>query len=76
MTQRPTVLETIIGLFEALELRETCEDCEGRGLQYFEHQGGVTPEPCECAEAANEALVRYRYRYASANNIKSHLDSK
>lgn len=76
MTQKTTVIETIIGLYQALETRERCKICRGTGVIFYDHQGEAEPEPCDCSEAAHEALLRYKARYESMVNIESCLTPK
>lgn len=74
MTRKPTVSEAIIGLFEALELRENCGNCRGQGWNQVDIDGDA--DLCECSVLANEALKHYRGRYQIMVNIENWITPK
>lgn len=55
-------------LYIALQERNDCNDCGGRGWHYVSDQDGFEKEPCQCATNADEVLARRRKAFEAASN--------
>lgn len=60
-------LGMILDLYAALQYRETCPNCGGRGFEYMDDGTGedVAAESCGCSNVAFEILDRYAAHFES-----------
>lgn len=56
-----TLIGMTLDLYAALQYRETCPNCGGKGSEYVDDGSGqdVTCESCNCSDVAFETLAHY-----------------
>lgn len=70
MNQETSTSETIVALYLALQLRDSCESCNGSGVNWVAVGDGteVDAEPCQCSEIAWHVLKHYEDKF-TVNSI-------
>jgi hypothetical protein len=70
MSHETSTSETIVALYLALQLRDSCESCNGSGVNWvgtgetgYAGLQEVNAEPCECAETAWYVLEKYKQKF-------------
>lgn len=73
---KKNLIEMIVGLYFALEFRNDCPNCGGKGGQYVSFGDDVEYEGCECVKDADTVLQMYQKdfkviinEYLKMNNI-------
>ena len=60
MTEQSKLIETCVALYFALEYRQHCPNCGGKGCEYVALDDDVTLELCDCSDIAHEILEKFR----------------
>jgi hypothetical protein len=71
MSQQTSTSETIVALYLALKLRDSCESCNGSGMNWVGIGNGteVDAEPCQCSEIAWYVLGHYEDKFITNSII-------
>lgn len=72
---RAELIEMGVALWAALEYRDNCPNCGGKGWDYVGVGEDLDKEPCDCSRIAQEAIEKFNGRYIQAVDefIRTHL---